>query len=237
MMAPFWRKKELPELETEDAVLQPAVRPFGSPGIFAEVGRYHMLERWLYFEYLDYSLAYKSLRGTETYEVTTFEKPNLTDLGTSRVVGRFGDHFVSGNLNLTNVFSISSRYMVANTVGLHADYAVLSNRLPGSVNQLSGGFPPRFLAGFHYKIGFGLKFSSKLMIIPSLETPVLNIVQFESGRSSLGYFNSRYRPLILSIRFMFLREQGLESCPPVFNPADPSKIQEKLDRKNERRRN
>ncbi len=237
MMSSFWRKKDLGSTETEDAVFQAEARPFGSPGLFAEVGRYHILERWIYFEYLDYGIAYKSLRGTEAYDVTTLQKPDLTEDGTARTVGRFGDHFISGQFNLNHVFSITGSHMVQNTIGVNADYAFMANRLPGSVEQAAGGFPPRFQAGVHYKIGYGLKVSEKLLLIPSLETPILNVVQFESGRSSLKYFNSRYRPIIFSIRALIFRKQGLEACPPVFNPADPQELQNKWKKKQDRKRN
>ena len=237
MMAPFWRKKDLGDIDTEDAVLQSNVRPFGSPGIFAEVGRYHILDRWIYFEYLDYSIAYKSLRGIETHEITTLQKPDLTDQGTARSVGRFGDHFVSGNVNLNHVFSFTGSYMMQNSIGANVDYAIIANRTPGSASQAAQSLPPTLQAGIHYKFGLGMKISSKLLVIPAVETPILNILKFESGRSSLQYFHSRYRPIIFSIRFMMFREQGLEACPPVFNPANPQELQDKWKKKQERRRN
>jgi len=64
----------------------------------------------------------------------------------------------------------------------------------------------------HAKVGFGFKPESGVMIIPSIETPILNIQPFEDGKSTLPYFNSRYRPIIISVRFLFFAQTKPEDC-------------------------
>ena len=56
---------------------------------------------------------------------------------------------------------------------------------------------------FHLKLGYGMKFQNRLFIIPTLESPILNLKQWES-KSTYGIMNSRYRPL-LQVRILWLK--------------------------------
>ena len=57
------------------------------------------------------------------------------------------------------------------------------------------------------------------MIIPSIETPILTFYPLEYGSSTLGYLSSRYRPIIISLKFLILRPK-IDECPYV--PPPPS---------------
>ena len=142
--------------------------PASKIGWFVEIGRYKIFEWPGLFKYMDYGLAYKSLRGKER---------------TSG--GSFGDHYIEGHFNLNSRIKVSKTSFIQNSIGLDAEYAFLRNN--------SGTAPPAFVASLHYKFGFGYKVNKKLMIIPSIETPILTFYPLEYGSSSLGYLNSRYR--------------------------------------------
>ena len=76
----------------------------------------------------------------------------------------------------------------------------------------------------HLKIGYGIKFSKTLFIIPTIETPIINLKKWEQGQSTFGIFNSRYRPIILKVRFIWLKKLGKSDCPPVYtNPEDDAR--------------
>ena len=70
------------------------------------------------------------------------------------------------------------------------------------------------------------KINERFFIIPAIETPILNIYNFEKFKSTWGIFNSRYRPLIFSVRFAWLRPVGRGDCPPVYASPDDKKAQE-----------
>ena len=59
--------------------------------------------------------------------------------------------------------------------------------------------------------------------MPIVETPILALFPFNHIKSTHPYFNSRARPFLLRVRFMFLKK-GSKSCPAVFNPMgiDPN---------------
>ena len=54
------------------------------------------------------------------------------------------------------------------------------------------------------------------LVIPAIETPVFSVVPEDDGRfGALPWFSSEYRPLILSVRFLFLRYPKGFACPPA----------------------
>ena len=167
--------------------------PASKTGLFIEVGRYKIFEWPGLFKYMDYGLAYKSLRGKER---------------TSK--DSFGDHYIEGHFNLNNRIKLSRTSFLQNAIGIDAEYAFLRN------NSVSVG-PPAFITSLHYKFGFGYKVNKKLMITPSIEIPVLTLYPLEYGSSSLGYLSSRYRPIIISLKFLILRPK-IDECPYVPPP-------------------
>ena len=170
------------------------LRGKGKFGAYIELGRYRILEYSLFFKYLDYGIAYKSLRGRGSLN------------------NNFGDHFISVFLNLNKTWKISDVSFIQNTIGLNGDYAFIRN-------VISAPAIPVFQ--LHYKFGFGFKIGEKTLCIPSRETPVLNIFPWGKGRSTLLYNNGRYRPIVMSIRFLFFREIKEKKCIKVPAPDLP----------------
>lgn len=185
-------------------------KPSGKIGIYLEGGRYRILQYSYLFKYLDYGLAYKWLRGQEGFSYS----------GGSGT-GMFSDHFLLAHVNLNNVINITNNSFLQNSIGLNADYALLKSRSSGF--GTGEEFPEPFVGQLHYKIGYGFKMNDRLMVIPSLEIPLINLYPFEFPKSTLSYHNSRYHPLLLSVRFLFLRPTGVE-CPPVYTPDFPNGV-------------
>lgn len=184
--------------------------PSGKFGLYLEGGRYKILQYSYLFKYMDYGLAYKWLRGTEDFSYPA-----------GGGTGKFSDHFLLAHLNFNNVINITDNSFLQNAIGLNADYAIVKSRKPGFGS--GEAYPAGFVAQIHYKIGYGFKVNDRLMVIPALETPVLNLYPFEFPKSNLGYMNSRYRPILFSVRLLYLRPTGVE-CPPVYTPDFPDGI-------------
>ena len=191
------------ELDSLSDVVKDNLKQRGRLAVYLEAGRYQIFwEGGYIFNYLDYSIAYKRLSGIEKY----YDQKAV-----------FKQNYILGNFNINNVIQISDYTFIQNSLGVNLDY----NLFPKY--KAPGGYPftdqtNRLIFSLHYKIGFGIKATERLFIIPSLETPILNISEWENGRSSYGIFTSRYRPLILSVRFAWLRTPDRNSCPPVYGP-------------------
>lgn len=194
------------------------VNPNGRIALYLEAGRYQIFYKGgRIINYMDYSLAYKKLSGTEKY--------NGTERGTK---GIFKQHFLLANFNVNNIIQLTDYTFIQNSIGVNFDWKFSekfeTNGSPYAVNNTGA-----FILSLHYKLGYGIKVTNQLFIIPTLETPILNGIKWENGRSTYGIFSSRYRPVIFSVRFAWLRIPSRRDCPPVYGPdGDADKQQQHM---------
>ncbi len=184
------------------------VDPKGRLAVYLEAGRYRIFYGGgNVFNYMDYSLAYKRLSGSEEY------------LGNK---GIFKQNYLLGNFNINNIIQLSDYTFIQNSLGVNLDYK-FSEKYENSGSP-TGANTEKLLFSLHYKIGYGIKVTEKLFVIPTLETPILNVKQWEQAKSTYGMFSSRYRPIIFTVRFAWLGKPGKGSCPPVYaSPDDKAK--------------
>ncbi|MBL4593582.1 MAG: hypothetical protein JKX68_07185 [Flavobacteriales bacterium] len=197
--------------------------PKGKFGLFAEVGLFKMTDR-KFINYRDFGLSWKWFRGGEDYTDEFYVNDVLTNTRTEE--GSFGDHLISGNFNLGHRFDASDNLFYVNGLGLNADYHIIKGRtptpaIPNNVDYVNG--PSAFLGELHYFFGIGFKTGKRLIIMPIIETPILALYPFNHIVSTHPYFNTRFRPFLIRVRFMFLKK-GSKSCPAVYNPMgiDPN---------------
>lgn len=183
-------------------------------GFYFEGGLFHIFPKGAWLTYMDYSLAWKWLRGADE-----FEGVNSAVAGESS----FSDHFLLGNFNLNKVTPIKEDIFIQNSLGVNLDWRFI-NGYEVSGNTYDPQEPGNLVGQLHYKFGVGFKINENMMIIPSIETPILNAYQWDSFKSTLPYGHSRFRPLILSVRFLILHDSNGLNCPPVYaNPEDQMK--------------
>jgi hypothetical protein len=213
-------------LAEDDATrIEATFKPRGRFGPYLEGGRYRIFNKG-FFKYVDFGLAVKKLTGRELMDGAIYNNVNNTEISTFSTDGIFKETFASGFLNLTHIYTMGSFNFLQNSIGLNLDYRFLQR------NEITDGLrsteyvypgPNPLMFQLHYKFGWGIRVSKKLMVIPTIETPILNIVKFEKFKSTHPWFSSRYRPVIISLRFLFLRDANNTECPPVFtNPHDVS---------------
>ena len=122
-------------------------------------------------------------------------------------------NYLLGNFNINNVIQISDYTFIQNSLGVNLDWK-FSETYESSFSSYNKN-SQELLFSLHYKLGFGIKATQRLFIIPTLETPILNVKQWENARSDYGIFSSRYRPVILTVRFAWLIKPNKNACPPV----------------------
>lgn len=206
MLGRFVNREETYTHEDNDYNL--TIDPGGKIGAYLGVGRYHFFyEGGRVFNYYDYSLAYKMLRGKE--EIT----------GDLTGEGKYSHNFLLGNFNVNNIIQLTDYTFIQNSIGANIDWRFITRS--EHEQPLANNSPSKITGSIHYKIGYGIKVTKKLFVIPQLETPILNVHNFENFKSTWGIFNSRHRPLIFSVRLAWLRPLGRGDCPPVYgNPDD-----------------
>lgn len=208
-------------LERNDTLYTGTFDPGGKFGLYFEVGRYHLFKYGVLFNYLDYSLAYKAIKGTEEFTGNMVIESTGSSLGVTEGSGVFKHKYLLGNVNVNNIIPLGSYTFLQNSIGLNIDFRFSDKRpYDGSTFAHQQADPSRLLAQLHYKFGFGYKINEKWFIIPTLETPILNLFQWDKFKSTDPMFSSRYRPIILTIRLAWLSKSKPGDCPPVYGPAD-----------------
>ncbi len=191
------------------------VNPGGKIGAYLGIGRYNIFYKGgNFFNYMDYSLAYKMLRGKE--EIT----------GGIEAEGKYSHNYLLGNFNINNVIQLTDKTFIQNSLGVNLDWRFITRQEHTGPN--AGVMPSSVVSNLHYKFGFGFKLNERVFVIPTLETPILNIYNFEKFKSTWGIFNSRYRPLIFTVRIAWLRPVGKGDCPPVYANPDDAEAQKRF---------
>lgn len=226
-MLPYLKKSEI--IDYTDTLNQTfnqdyTAKPTGNFGLFLEVGKFKINNKRI-FNYQDYALSYKWFRGGENFSQTTTYNNLL--YSQSELESSYSDHALSLNFNIGHSFDASDKTFIVNGIGLNADYFIIKSRSNGgSILGQPNKFVSDFVGELHYFFGIGFKTGKRLIVMPMIETPIFALYEFNHIKSTHDYFNTRARPIIFKIRFMFLKK-GSTSCPAVYNPMgiDPDNIQ------------
>lgn len=182
----------------------------GRLGLYIEAGKHYFFDYPLLFHYVDFGIHIKQLRGTEEFNGMV-----LTDQGMLPITNRgsFSDGYAGLYVNANRIVQLSDRTFLQPAIGVNADYRLFGNRrFEGVAEPFIQEFADPFQLQVHAKLGFGFAPENGVMIIPSLETPILNVVPMYDGKSTLPMFSTRYRPVILSVRILFLSRNKPSDC-------------------------
>ena len=163
-------------------------------------------------DYFDVGIAYKNLRGSESFESKLMRGDSATAFTGE---GTFAERFVTLSANANKFIQTGDFHFVQLSLGANADLRVgNSYDHTGDPVLNKHVFPPDLITQLHFKLGYGFKVRSKLLIIPAVETPIFSITPQDQDFGKLQWFSSTYRPLIFSVRFLFLRARNGFDCPP-----------------------
>ncbi|MFZ4786137.1 MAG: hypothetical protein ACOYLH_11715 [Flavobacteriales bacterium] len=192
-----------------DTIYSGRFDPSSRIGFYAEGGRHKFIENLYLIHHIDYGIHYKMLRGKEEYA-------GLVNTGTlveTKNMAKFSEHFAGAFFNASNIIQFADNMWIHNSLGANFDYRFLNNRSSsGTYGNIPWSFPDPMVLQLHYKLGIGWKVDPGLYIMPTIETPILNILPGFNGKSTLHYFSSDYRPIIISIRVLFLDKTADRKC-------------------------
>lgn len=189
-------------------------RPSGKLGLYAEFGRYHITDKFRFFSIFDYGLAYKSTGGKETFE----ERWEISDaqVPVSSGESSYRQHNASVFGHAYAFHQIKEYDFILHGPGINVDYAFINKYQNGHTTPgLDQRTTSAFQVQLNYKLSYGIKMRGNWMILPSVETPILNILPFTSGLPGIHAFSSRYQPLIFSCKIMLIKPWRQKFCPPV----------------------
>ena len=187
------------QMERLGGIKNDSINPNGRLAYLLEFGGYKIFNGGgNVFNYMDYGISYKNLSGSEIVK----PRENKTF---------FKKRFLSLNYNINNIFQINDTRFLQTSLGANLDFMLFEEQPDPTPSNTE-----RLLISFHLKLGYGIKFQNRLFIIPTLETPILNLKQWEGGKSTYGILNSRYRPLLIKFRILWLKRPNRSDCPPVY---------------------
>lgn len=199
--------------------------PNGKFGLYLEAGWFHATNDPVILDYWDFGLAYKQLRGNEQFAGTLMRGDST---GLLAGEGGFNDRHLTVHVNANKLLQVRDYQFIQFSLGANVDWRFgTTHDYTADFTAINGwDFPPEFTGQLHAKLGYGFKLTQQLMIIPAIETPIFSITPKDDGRwGQLQWFSSNYRPLILSVRFLFLRYPKGWACPPVKqNAFEKSKV-------------
>jgi hypothetical protein len=200
--------------------------PNGRFGLYLEAGWFHATRDPVILDYWDVGLAYKNFRGREDV-IGVLRRGELTD--TLLGEGRFAERYVTLHVNANKFIQTRDYQFIQLTLGANADYRLGSDYEHTASPVLNRHvFPPDLMGQVHFKIGYGFKMTGSLLVIPAVETPIFSIVPDDQENwGSLQWFSSTYRPLIFSVRFLWLRAPKGFDCPPVIRQPGEKKSRKK----------
>lgn len=219
---PRFKDEEEEVLRSADTLYTATYDPNGKLGICIGAGLTWFTRDPVIVDYFDLGLAYKNLRGAEALEGTLLRGDSSATLVGE---GDFAERFLTLSANANKFIQTGDYQFVQLSLGANADYRIGSSYAHTGDPLLNGHeFPPDLLAQLHFKLGYGFKLRSKLLVIPAVETPVFSIVPEDQGFGQLQWFSSKYRPLIFTVRFLFLRARNGFDCPPPIKHKGDIKI-------------
>ncbi len=195
---------------SNDTIYSGRFDPKSRIGFYAEVGRHHFIENIYLINHIDYGAHFKMLRGTERFVGKVNTGSSLIETSNNAA---FSESFAGAFFNASNIIQLTDHGWLHNSIGVNAEYRVIESRnASGFYGGIPQTFPADLVAQVHYKFGFGIKIDNGLYVLPAIETPILNLYTFNRGKSTLPYFSSEYRPLIISLRVMFLDKTADRKC-------------------------
>ncbi|MFN8776177.1 MAG: hypothetical protein ACK5XV_05350 [Flavobacteriales bacterium] len=182
----------------------------GRPGLYLGIGRHKFVDGYYFINHIDFGGHFKMLRGIEEFSGLVKADSMLAE---TQNAGRFSESFAGLFFRVSNIAQLGSTTWIHNSFGLNAEYRVISRRsYDGLSTGMAHSFPEAFQGQLHYRIGLGWKADPGLYFLLSAETPILNLYPFYDGKSTLPYFSTRYRPVILTLNVMFLDRTKSKPC-------------------------
>ena len=187
--------------------------PAGRVGVGLEIGRFQLVDNSNLISHVQLNMGIKMLRGIERFEATLATE-NSARADVIKNEGVFSHSYATMSFVASNIQQFSRLGFVQNSIGINGDYrigeATTYNRagLPIELND-----PSQFIFQANYSIGVGFRVSGNVLIVPTIETPILNIYEYDNLKSTLKIFNTRYRPLIFRVSVYMLDSKADRKCP------------------------
>lgn len=207
------------EFQSPDTLFRYSREAKGRLGVFAEIGMVHITRKpRKIIQYYDWGLGFKIFGGKELSSAKLYDIRD-TLIGKADGEGVFYNGYLYGRFDAHNVFQMNQYLFLDNSLGVNGDYMVLpGNRVyNGFHDPTNEKFQGNLNVQLHYSFGLGIKpqIDKGFYFVPSIELPVLGIYEWNGGTPAFNWFSSKYYPVMLRLKLVWLFKKNPDRCPPV----------------------
>lgn len=196
-----------------DSVFNTTYNTKGKTAVGFEFGRFYAIENSRLVSFVDLSMGVKLLQGAEEFEAV-LDDPNREDPYIISGSGIFQHTYATMSFAATNAKPLSNKIFLRNSLGINGDIRVQDKfQYDTQGLPIELAYPARFVFQAHYKIGIGVVLTKNVMMIPTVETPIITFYEYDDLKSTLSVFRSRYRPLLFRLTFLLLDKKPDRKCP------------------------
>ena len=188
----------------------------GKIGYGLELGAFYSFKNLIFIDYIELGLGYREFKGSAIHEGIFNDSIHYYSENTLDVP------FLQGSVRITNVSQLGKHSILTNSFGVNTNYSFSEKYIRSNPYPLQF---ENFLSNpniqIHYQLGFGFRVSKYLLVIPSVETPLINVFKFDGLKSGLKFFSHGYQPVIFKIRFLILQKDPVNCNAPRFEGPQP----------------
>jgi len=209
----FGNKEEL-KYSNGDSVYNYTVEGRGKWGYGLEVGGFRTFDNLLLIDFVEAAVSYRVFKGAAEHD-------GLLTLPFSQIPfeseNSFSNQILSLSVRAVNAKQLGAKSFLTTALGLNYNYQIAekyerSNPYPNADEE----FLNKSTLQAHLQVGVGFKVSRQLLLIPTVETPIITAVPTDNLNPAFPFFDARYQPLIIGLKFMFLWEDPENCNAPTF---------------------
>ncbi len=180
-----------------------------------EIGGFYTFKERRFIQWIELGLGYRNFKGGAEHKGTF---SNDTSQFIYKSDNTLDVPMIVGAIRAKNIHQLGKLSFMSHAIGVNVNYLFSEKYIRSSpYQQRHEKFPATFNIQVHYELGVGFKVSDQLLIIPSLETPILAAYPIDEIRSGFQFFSAEYQPLIFKIGFAWLLKDPENCNAPTYN--------------------
>lgn len=185
-----------------------------------EVGYFYSFKNPSIFHFLEGGVGYRKFSGKGDHKGTLTIPSGSADYTSENTVDVSLVHL---SIRATHVKQLQRYSFLSNSIGVNLNYFI-SEKYNRSVAypSLFDTFSKQVTGQINYQIGFGYRITKHTVLIPSIETSLIQFYSFDEVRSGFDFFSHGYQPLIFKLRIMLLRKDPINCKTPSFKGPQPA---------------
>ncbi len=180
-----------------------------------ELGWFQTFDNALLFDFIEGGIGYRLFQGAAEHEGELKVLNNA--IANVKSDNEFKAHTLVATLRAVKARQLGKKSFFTYALGANFNYLFSKSYDRGeSYPNSYETFLNESSLQIHVQVGVGFKVSDKLLLIPTLETPLVTAYPTDQLNPAFPFFEANYHPLIIGLKFMFLREDPVNCNAPVF---------------------